>query len=68
MLQVILFVILLGIGLILRKRKRNLLFFFKGLNDVIMKIIDIIMLFSPFGVFSLMALMVEILTLVRYEL
>jgi proton glutamate symport protein len=54
MLQVILFVILIGIGLILIE-------FFKGLNEVIMKIIDIIMLFSPYGVFALMAaLMVEI--------
>ena len=35
--------------------------FFKGLNEVIMKIIDIIMLFSPYGVFALMtSLMVEI--------
>ena len=35
--------------------------FFKGLNDVIMKIIDLIMMASPIGVFALMAaLMVEI--------
>jgi proton glutamate symport protein len=63
MLQVILFVILLGIGLILieEEKAKPVVDFFKGLNDVIMKIIDIIMLFSPFGVFSLMAsLMVEI--------
>jgi Na+/H+-dicarboxylate symporter len=63
MLQVILFVILLGIGLILveEAKAKPVVDFFKGLNDVIMKIIDIIMLFSPFGVFALMAsLMVEI--------
>lgn len=63
MLQVILFVILLGIGLILieEKKARPVVDFFKGLNEVIMKIIDIIMLFSPIGVFALMAsLMVEI--------
>jgi Na+/H+-dicarboxylate symporter len=63
MLQVILFVILLGIGLILveEKKAKPVVDFFKGLNDVIMKIIDIIMLFSPYGVFALMAsLMVEI--------
>lgn len=63
MLQVILFVILIGIGLILieEEKARPVVDFFKGLNEVIMKIIDIIMLFSPFGVFALMAaLMVEI--------
>ncbi|WP_339919499.1 dicarboxylate/amino acid:cation symporter [uncultured Flavobacterium sp.] len=63
MLQVILFVILLGIGLILvdEKKAKPVVDFFKGLNEVIMKIIDIIMLFSPYGVFALMAsLMVEI--------
>lgn len=63
MLQVILFVILLGIGLILieEEKAKPVVDFFKGLNDVIMKIIDIIMLFSPIGVFALMAsLMVEI--------
>lgn len=63
MLQVIFFVILLGIGLILieEEKAKPVVDFFKGLNDVIMKIIDIIMLFSPIGVFALMAsLMVEI--------
>lgn len=63
MLQVILFVILMGIGLILidENKAKPVVDFFKGLNDVILKIIDIIMLFSPLGVFALMAaLMVEI--------
>ena len=63
MLQVILFVILVGIGLILieEKKSKPVVEFFKGMNEVIMKIIDIIMLFSPYGVFALMAaLMVEI--------
>jgi len=63
MLQVILFVILIGIGLILieEKKSKPVVDFFKGMNEVIMKIIDIIMLFSPYGVFALMAaLMVEI--------
>ncbi|HEY4617467.1 MAG TPA: dicarboxylate/amino acid:cation symporter [Flavobacterium sp.] len=63
MLQVILFVILIGIGLILieEKKSKPVVEFFKGMNEVIMKIIDIIMLFSPYGVFALMAaLMVEI--------
>ncbi|GIZ08257.1 glutamate:proton symporter [Flavobacterium sp. UMI-01] len=63
MLQVIFFVILIGIGLILieEQKAKPVVDFFKGLNEVIMKIIDLIMLFSPYGVFSLMAaLMVEI--------
>src|SRR3546814_1372279 len=43
------------------KRSKPVVDFFKGLNDVILKIIDIVMLFSPLGVFALMAaLMVEI--------
>jgi Na+/H+-dicarboxylate symporter len=53
MLQVILFVIL-GILILIEEEKAKPVVDFKGLNDVIMKIIDIIMLFSPFGVFSLM--------------
>ncbi|WP_291116194.1 dicarboxylate/amino acid:cation symporter [Flavobacterium sp. UBA6135] len=63
MLQVILFVILLGIGLILidEQKSKPVVDFFKGLNEVIMKIIDIIMSAAPIGVFALMAaLMVEI--------
>jgi proton glutamate symport protein len=63
MLQVIFFVILIGIGLILieEKKAKPVVDFFKGLNEVIMKLIDVIMLFSPYGVFALMAaLMVEI--------
>lgn len=63
MLQVILFVILLGIGLILidEEKAKPVVDFFKGLNDVILKIIDIIMLAAPIGVFALMAsLIVEI--------
>ena len=63
MLQVILFTILLGIGIILVEPKHSepVVGFFKGLNEVILKIIDIIMLAAPVGVFALMAsLMVEI--------
>lgn len=63
MLKVILFTILLGIGIILvdEKKSKPVVDFFKGLNEVILKIIDIIMLAAPIGVFSLMAsLMVEI--------
>ena len=63
MLKVILFTILLGIGIILvdEKKSKPVVDFFKGLNEVILKLIDIIMLAAPIGVFALMAtLMVEI--------
>lgn len=60
MLQVIFFVVLLGIGLILieEEKAKPVVLFFKGMNDVILKIIDIVMLFSPYGVFALMAALV----------
>ncbi len=63
MLQVIFFTILIGIGLILVKEEEStpVVKFFKGMNAVILKIIDLIMLFAPFGVFALLSsLMVEI--------
>lgn len=63
MLKVILFTILLAIGIILvdEKKSKPVVDFFKGLNEVILKLIDIIMLAAPIGVFALMAtLMVEI--------
>ena len=63
MLKVILFTILLGIGIILidQEKAKPVVDFFKGLNEVILKIIDIIMLAAPIGVFALMSsLMVEI--------
>ncbi len=63
MLQVILFAILFGIGVILidPEKASPVSAFFRGVNDIILKIIDIIMLAAPIGVFALMAaLMVEI--------
>jgi Na+/H+-dicarboxylate symporter len=63
MLQVIFFSMLIGIGIISLKEEQTkpVVDFFKSLNAVIMKIIDIIMLAAPIGVFSLMtALIVEI--------
>ena len=60
MLQVIFFAILLGIGLILIDKDKALPVkqFFDGLNDVIMKIVDLIMLAAPFGVLALMATLI----------
>jgi proton glutamate symport protein len=60
MLQVIFFVIFLGIGLILIKEEeaRPVIGFFRGLNEVIMKLVDLIMLTAPVGVLALMASLV----------
>ncbi len=60
MLQVIFFVIFFGIGLILIDPDvaAPVKGFFDGLNDVVLKMIDIIMLTAPFGVFALMAALI----------
>ena len=60
MLQVIFFSILFGVGLILvpEKKAKPVKDFFDGFNDVIMKLVDIIMLAAPAGVFALIATLV----------
>jgi len=60
MLQIIFFAILFGIALVLIPGKHTGIVksFFDGLNDVILKIVDIIMRFAPIGVFALMAALV----------
>jgi proton glutamate symport protein len=57
MLQVIFFTIFLGISMLLvpEKQVRPLKKFFDALNDVILKMVDLIMLFAPIAVFSLLA-------------
>ena len=57
MLQVIFFAILFGISMILipEKKSKPIKKFFDSLNDVILKIIDLIMLTAPYGVFALLA-------------
>jgi len=57
MLQVIFFVVFFGIGLILipPEKAAPVKDFFDGLNEVILKMIDIIMLAAPYGVFALLA-------------
>jgi Na+/H+-dicarboxylate symporter len=62
MLQVIFFAILMGIGLILipQEKAKPLIDFFDSLNELILKIIDLIMKVAPYGVFAIMtALVVE---------
>lgn len=57
MLQVIFFIIFFGIGLILiaPEKSEPVKKFFDGLNEVILKMIDLVMLAAPIGVFALMA-------------
>lgn len=57
MLQVIFFAILFGIAMILAKpdKIKPVKSFFDGTNEVILKIVDLIMRFAPVGVFALLA-------------
>jgi Na+/H+-dicarboxylate symporter len=57
MLQVIFFTILFGISLLLIKEEqsRGVKDFFDSFNEVIMKMIDLIMLTAPYAVFALLA-------------
>lgn len=63
MLQVVFFALIFGIALlqIPAARAEPVKKFFEGLNDVILKLIDYIMMMAPYGVFALMAsLIVEL--------
>ncbi|MFU8811655.1 MAG: dicarboxylate/amino acid:cation symporter [Balneolaceae bacterium] len=64
MLQVVFIAILLGIGLINIpiQKGRVLINVFESLNDVIIKIVDLIMKTAPYGVFALMAAVIVDLT------
>ncbi|MDO5980321.1 dicarboxylate/amino acid:cation symporter [Flavivirga spongiicola] len=57
MLQVIFFALFVGICLLLipEKKAKPLVNFFDSLNEVVMKMVDLIMLFAPYAVFALMA-------------
>lgn len=77
MLQVIFFALLLGIGLILipEEKAKPVKDFFDGLNEVILKLVDLIMLAAPFGVAALLAGIITespsadiLLSLLRYAL
>lgn len=60
MLQVIFFAVFFGIGLILipEKKSKTVKEFFDGFNEVILKMVDLIMLAAPYGVFALLAALV----------
>ncbi|WP_248722286.1 dicarboxylate/amino acid:cation symporter [Seonamhaeicola sp. ML3] len=60
MLQVIVFAILLGICLLLvqEEKAKPLKHFFDSLNEVVLKMVDLIMLTAPYAVFALLATVV----------
>ena len=60
MLQVIFFAVFFGIGLILlpEDRAKPVKDFFNSFNEVILKMIDLIMLAAPYGVFALLAALI----------
>jgi len=63
MLQIVFFSILFGVALLqIKSGKKNVVLgFFEGLNDVVLRIIDFIMMAAPYGVFALIStLVVEI--------
>ncbi len=63
MLQVVFFAIIVGIALlqIPKSKGETVVKFFDGLNDVIIKLVEYIMIIAPYGVFALIAsLIVEI--------
>ena len=57
MLQIIFFALFFGIGMILlpKKKSKPVKKFFDSFNDVILKMIDMIMKIAPYGVFALLA-------------
>jgi len=63
MLQVVFFALLVGVALLQTPKEKGatVLSFFNGLNEVIIKIVQYIMMVAPYGVFALIAaLIVEI--------
>ncbi len=60
MLQIIFFAIFFGLALVLipEERGKPVKQFFDSLNDVILKMIDLIMIAAPYGVFALLASLV----------
>jgi proton glutamate symport protein len=60
MLQVIFFIIFFGIAMLLipEDKSKPIKDFFDGLNDIVLKMVDMIMLTAPFAVFALLATVV----------
>jgi len=57
MLQVVFFAVFFGIALILLPREKTVHVrgFFEGVNEIILKLVDLIMSMAPYGVFALLA-------------
>jgi Na+/H+-dicarboxylate symporter len=76
MLQIIFFALITGIclGLIPSERSRPVIDFFEGVNDVIIKMVHIIMKLAPYGVFALISAVVAdfgldiLFVLIKYSL
>lgn len=64
MLQLVIISLVLGIGLILidKEKAKPVIAFMDGVNELVMKVVDLIMLIAPIGVFSLLAAMIVDLT------
>jgi len=60
MLQIIFFAILFGVAMIMLPDEKTVYVkgFFDGVNDVILKIVDLIMATAPYGVFALLAALI----------
>jgi Na+/H+-dicarboxylate symporter len=60
MLQVVFFAVFFGIALILLPREKTVHVrgFFEGINDIILKLVDLIMLMAPIGVFALLSALI----------
>ena len=76
MLQIIFFALMTGIclGLIPSERGRPVINFFEGVNDVVIKMVHIIMKLAPYGVFALISAVVAdfgldvLFVLIKYSL
>jgi Na+/H+-dicarboxylate symporter len=76
MLQIIFFALMTGIclGLIPSERSRPVIDFFEGVNDVVIKMVHIIMKLAPYGVFALISAVVAdfgmdvLFVLIKYSL
>lgn len=56
MLQIIVFAILTGVGLsLIGEKGKSVLKLFEDLNELVMKLVSIVMIFAPIGVFGLIA-------------
>ena len=56
MLQIIVFAIITGVGLsLLGEKAEFLLKLFESLNDLVMKLVEVVMIFAPIGVFGLIS-------------